>query len=335
MSFKGKIVTLERHIIDGERAHPGATGHFSNILRDLTLAIKIIWREVNKAGLVNILGLTGTENVHGEQVKKLDMFADDVIFKAMDHGGHLCVMGSEEHEDILKIPDAYPKGRYVLLFDPLDGSSNIDVNANIGTIFSIYRRVTQNGDGTVEDCIQPGYKQLAAGYVIYGSSTMLVYTTGDGVHGFTLDPSIGEFLLSHENIRIPKRGKIYSVNEGNYKWWDPGMKKYIKYLQEEEKETNRPYSARYIGSLVADVHRTLLTGGIFCYPGDTRHPNGKLRLMYEGNPIAFIMEQAGGRAIDGKRRILDVVPTKLHQKTAVFVGSEEDVNILERFLQEQ
>lgn len=335
MSYKGKIVTLERHIIEGERNHPGATGHFSNVLRDLTLAIKIIWREVSKAGLVNIIGHSGTQNVHGEQVKKLDLFADDVIFKAMDHGGHLCVMGSEEHEDILKIPHEYPKGRYVLLFDPLDGSSNIDANVSIGTIFSIYRRVTQSGDGTIEDCIQPGYKQLAAGYVVYGSSTMLVYTTGDGVHGFTLDPSIGEFLLSHENIKIPKRGKIYSVNEGNYKWWDPGMKKYIKYLQEEDKETSRPYSGRYIGSLVADVHRTMLYGGIFCYPGDSRHPNGKLRLMYEGNPIAFLMEQAGGRAIDGRQRILDVVPTKLHQKTPVFVGSEEDVNILERFLKEQ
>jgi fructose-1,6-bisphosphatase I len=335
MSFKGKIVTLERHIIEGERNHPGATGHFSNVLRDLTLAIKIIWREVSKAGLVNIIGQAGTQNVHGEAVKKLDLFADDVIFKAMDHGGHLCVMGSEEHEDILKIPDAYPKGRYVLLFDPLDGSSNIDANVSIGTIFSIYRRVTQSGDGTIEDCIQPGYKQLAAGYVVYGSSTMLVYTTGDGVHGFTLDPSIGEFLLSHENIKIPKRGKIYSVNEGNYRWWDAGMKKYVKYLQEEEKETNRPYSARYIGSLVADVHRTMLYGGIFCYPGDSRSPNGKLRLMYEGNPIAFLMEQAGGRAIDGRQRILDVVPTKLHQKTPVFVGSDDDVTICEKFLREQ
>lgn len=335
MSFKGKVVTLERHIIEGERNHPGATGHFSNVLRDLTLAIKIIWREVSKAGLVNIIGLAGTENVHGEAVKKLDMFADDVIFKAMDHGGHLCVMGSEEHEDIIGIPKDYPKGRYVLLYDPLDGSSNIDANVSIGTIFSIYRRVTQNGDGTLEDCIQPGYKQLAAGYVVYGSSTMLVYTTGDGTHGFTLDPSIGEFLLSHENIKIPKRGKIYSVNEGNYKWWDPGMKKYIKYLQEEDKATHRPYSGRYIGSLVADVHRTLLYGGIFCYPGDSRNPNGKLRLMYEGNPIAFLVEQAGGRAIDGKQRILDVVPTKLHQKTPVFVGSEEDVTICEKFLNEQ
>ncbi len=335
MSFKGKIITLERHIIEGEREHPGATGHFSNVLRDLSLAIKIIWREVSKAGLVNILGIAGSQNIHGDTVKKLDMFADDVIYKAMDHGGHLCVMGSEEHEDILKIPAEYPKGKYVLLYDPLDGSSNIDANVSIGTIFSLYRRISQHGDGTLEDCIQPGYKQLAAGYVVYGSSTMLVYTTGDGVHGFTLDPSIGEFLLSHENIKIPQRGKIYSVNEGNYKWWDSGVKKYIKYLQEEDKETNRPYSGRYIGSMIADVHRTLLYGGIFLYPGDSRSVTGKLRLMYEGNPIAFIVEQAGGRAIDGKQRILDVVPTKLHQKTPVFVGSEEDVTICEKFLKEQ
>ncbi|MBW7889264.1 MAG: class 1 fructose-bisphosphatase, partial [Bacteroidetes bacterium] len=229
----------------------------------------------------------------------------------------------------------YPKGKYVLLFDPLDGSSNIDANVSIGTIFSVYRRVTQIGDGTLEDCIQPGYKQIAAGYVVYGSSTMLVYTTGDGVHGFTLDPSIGEFLLSHENIKMPKRGKIYSVNEGNYKWWDQGVKKYIKYLQEEDKETNRPYSGRYIGSMIADIHRTLLYGGIFLYPGDSRNPKGKLRLMYEGNPIAYIIEQAGGRAIDGQKRILDVVPASLHQKTPVFVGSEEDVDICEKFLREQ
>jgi fructose-1,6-bisphosphatase I len=337
---RDKIVTLERHIIEGERSHPGATGHFSGILRDLMLAIKIIWREVSKAGLVNILGAAGMENIHGDQVKKLDVFADDVIYRAMDHGGHLCVMGSEEHEEILHIPEKYPKGKYVLLFDPLDGSSNIDANVSIGTIFSIYRRVSQtspgqSSNGTVEDCIQPGYKQIAAGYVVYGSSTMLVYTTGDGVHGFTLDPSIGEFLLSHENIQIPKRGKIYSVNEGNYKWWDQGVKKYIKYLQEEDKQTNRPYTGRYIGSMIADVHRTLLYGGIFLYPGDSRNPNGKLRLMYEGNPIAFIIEQAGGRAIDGKRRILDVIPKALHQKTPVFVGSEEAVTMCEKFLIEQ
>lgn len=330
---QSKIVTIERHIIEGERAHPGATGDFSALLRDLTLAFKVIWREVSKAGLVNILGLAGKKNIHGEEVKKLDEFADDTIFRAMDHGGHLCVMASEENEDVLQIPDNYPTGKYVLLYDPLDGSSNIDALVTIGTIFSIYRRVTPKGKGTMEDCLQPGYKQIAAGYCVYGSSTMLVYTTGDGTHGFTFDPSIGEFILSHENIRIPPRGKIYSVNEGNYRWWHDGMKKYVKYLQEEDKATKRPYSARYIGSMVADVHRTLLYGGIFMYPGDTRNPDGKLRLMYEGNPTAFLVEQAGGRASNGSKRILDVQPESLHQRTPLFIGSEEDVSIAEEFLQ--
>lgn len=331
--MSNKVITIERHIIDGERQHPGATGNFSAILRDLTLAIKVIWREVSKAGLVNILGVVDRENIHGDIVKKLDVFADEAIYKAMDHGGHLCVMASEENEDVLHIPDDYPKGKYVLLFDPLDGSSNIDANVNIGTIFSIYRRVSNSGKGTLADCTQPGYKQIAAGYVVYGSSTMMVYTTGDGVHGFTLDPSIGEFLLSHENIRVPKRGKIYSVNEGNYRYWDEGVKKYIKYLQEEDMGTSRPYAARYIGSMVADIHRTLLYGGIFLYPGDTRYPKGKLRLMYEANPLAFIMEQAGGAATNGDQRILDVVPSTLHQKTPLFIGSQEDVTLCQEFLQ--
>ncbi|HAV22464.1 MAG: fructose-bisphosphatase [Ignavibacteria bacterium GWA2_55_11] len=333
MAFQQKVVTIERHITEEERNHPGATGDFSSVLRDLTLAIKVIWREVSKAGLVNILGLVGKENVHGEQVKKLDVFADEKIYQAMDHGGHLCVMASEENEDILHIPDKYPTGKYVLLYDPLDGSSNIDANVNIGTIFSIYRRVTPSGKGTMLDCLQPGYKQVAAGYVVYGSSTMFVYTTGDGVHGFTLDPSIGEFLLSHENIRIPRRGKIYSVNEGNYRWWHDGMKQYVKYLQEEDEATSRPYSGRYIGSMVADIHRTLLYGGIFMYPGDKKHLDGKLRLMYEANPMSFIMEQAGGRASNGVERMMDVQPQSLHQRTPFFIGSEEDVAECEEFLQ--
>jgi fructose-1,6-bisphosphatase I len=330
--MSNKVITIERHIIEGERQHPGATGNFSAVLRDLTMAIKLIWREVSKAGLVNILGSAGRENIHGDAVKKLDVYADEMIYKAMDHGGHLCVMASEENEDVLHIPDDYPKGKYVLLFDPLDGSSNIDANVTIGTIFSIYRRVSNSGKGTLADCTQPGYKQIAAGYVVYGSSTMLVYTTGDGVHGFTLDPSIGEFLLSHENIRVPKSGKIYSVNEGNYRYWSDGVKMYIKYLQDEDTSSSRPYSARYIGSMVADIHRTLLYGGIFLYPGDTRLPGGKVRLMYEANPMSFIMEQAGGAATDGNQRILDVIPTALHQKTPLFIGSEEDVALCTDFL---
>ena len=331
--MSNKVITIERFIIEEERAHPGASGDFSGLLRDLTLAFKIIWREVSKAGLVNILGMTGTENIHGDKVKKLDVFADEKIYQAMDHGGYLCVMASEENEDVLQIPEKYPTGKYVLLYDPLDGSSNIDVNVNIGTIFSIYRRVTPKGQGTMEDCLQPGYKQVAAGYALYGSSTMLVYTTGDGVHGFTFDPSIGEFLLSHENIRMPKRGKIYSVNEGNYRYWFDGVKKYVKYLQEEDKATNRPYSGRYIGSMVADIHRTLMYGGIFMYPGDTKHPNGKLRLMYECNPVSFIIEQAGGKASNGEKRMLDIRPESLHQRVPIFAGSEEDVTVAEEFVQ--
>ncbi|MGH2569154.1 MAG: class 1 fructose-bisphosphatase [Bacteroidota bacterium] len=328
-----KVITIERHIIEGERAHPGATGDFSGLLRDLTLAVKVIWREVSKAGLVDILGNVGRENVSGDEVKKLDVFADETIYKAMDHGGHLCVMASEENEDVLLLPDQYPRGKYVLLYDPLDGSSNIDANVSIGTIFSIYRRITPSGNGRLEDCLQPGHKQVAAGYVIYGSSTMMVYTTGDGVHGFTLDPSIGEFLLSHENIRIPKKGKIYSANEGNYPRWDDAMKRYIQFLHEEDKATGRPYSARYIGSMVADIHRTLLYGGVFMYPGDSKNPEGKLRLMYECNPVAFIIEQAGGRASSGKQRLLDIQPSSLHQHTPIIIGSEEDVRQAEDFLQ--
>jgi len=330
---QSKIVTIERHIIEEERLHPGATGDFSGLLRDLTLAIKVIWREVSKAGLVNILGFAGTENIHGERVKKLDLFADETIYKAMDHGGHLCVMASEEHEHVLEIPDRFPMGKYVLLYDPLDGSSNIDANVTIGTIFSILRRVTPGGKGTIDDCLQPGYKQIAAGYVIYGSSVMLVYTTGDGVHGFTLDPSIGEFLLSHEHIRIPERGKIYSVNEGNSPFWDEGMKNYVAYLQQHDKPSQRPYSSRYIGSLVGDVHRTLLYGGIFMYPADARNPGGKLRILYEGNPMAFLVEQAGGLASNGRQRIMDLQPTSLHERTPLFLGSEQDVIVAEEFLQ--
>ncbi len=331
--MSNKVITIERFIIEEERAHPGASGNFSGLLRDLTLAFKIIWREVSKAGLVNILGMTGTENIHGDKVKKLDVFADEKIYQAMDHGGYLCVMASEENEDVLHIPEQYPTGKYVLLYDPLDGSSNIDVNVNIGTIFSIYRRVTPKGQGTLEDCLQPGYKQIAAGYALYGSSTMLVYTTGDGVHGFTFDPSIGEFLLSHQNITMPKRGKIYSVNEGNYRYWFDGVKKYVKYLQEEDKATNRPYSGRYIGSMVADIHRTLMYGGIFMYPRDTKHPDGKLRLMYECNPVSFIIEQAGGKASTGVKRMLDIRPESLHQRVPIFAGSEEDVSTAEEFIQ--
>lgn len=330
---KMKFFTLARHIIEEEKKHPYATGELSGLLHDLSLAAKVISLEVNKAGLVDILGFTGDNNVHGEKVKKLDIFAHDMLIRAMDHGGHLCVMASEEEEDIIHIPPKFNLGKYVLLFDPLDGSSNIDANVSIGTIFSIYRRVSTEGEpGTLEDCLQEGFKQVAAGYIVYGSSTILVYTAGNGVYGFTLDPAFGEFILSHKKIQTPKKSRIYSINEGNYLYWHPGLKKYIKYLQEEDEKTGRPYSARYIGSMIADFHRNLLYGGIYMYPGDSRNPNGKLRLMYECNPVAFIVEQAGGKAINGKQRILDIKPDNLHQRVPIFVGSEEDVNMVEKFM---
>jgi fructose-1,6-bisphosphatase I len=325
-------MTLERHIVEGERSHPGATGEFSQLLTGLLLATKLVWREVTKAGLVNILGKTDRMNISGDVVKKLDEFADQTIFKSMDHLGHLCVMASEENEDLLHIPENYPNGKYVLLYDPLDGSGNIDANITVGSIFSIYRRVTSSGPGTMQDVLQPGYKQVAAGYALFGSSMMFVYSTGHGVHGFTLDPSVGEFLLSHEDIRIPKKGTIYSTNEGNFERWSPGMQKYIRYLREEDKASGRPYSQRYVGSMVADVHRTLLYGGIYCYPGDSKNPRGKLRLVYENNPLAYLVEQAGGAASDGVRRILDIVPESLHERCPLFIGSEEDVRTAQEFL---
>jgi fructose-1,6-bisphosphatase I len=333
VSSTKKFMTLERFINEQEQMHADATGEFSGLLHDLSLAAKLVWREVSKAGLVNILGTTDRMNVSGDEVKKLDEFADETIYKAMDHGGHVCVMASEENEDILHIPDEYTTGKYALLFDPLDGSSNIDANITIGSIFSVFKRVSTSGKGNLQDCLQPGYKQVAAGYIIYGSSTIFVYSTGHGVHGFTLDPSVGEFLLSHENIRIPKRGKIYSLNEGNFYNWDTGMQRYIEYLKQSDKATNRPYSQRYIGTMVGDSHRTLLYGGIFAYPGDKKNPQGKLRLMYECNPMAYIIEQAGGRSSDGTKSILQIQPKSLHEHTPVFLGSEDDVKMCEEFLQ--
>ena len=330
------FMTIQRHILEGEKRHPEATGELSALLSDLTLAAKVISLEVNKAGLVDVLGFTGDENVHGENVKKLDLFAHEIMIHAMNHGGHLAVMASEEEEDIIHIPERHHIGKYVLLFDPLDGSSNIDANVSIGTIFSIYKRISPEGEpGTMEDCLQPGCQQVAAGYVVYGSSSIIVYTAGDGVHGFTLDPAFGEFLLSHENIKTPKTANIYSLNEGNYKYWHKGLKKYIKYVQDADDRRGKPYSSRYIGSMVADIHRNLLYGGIFIYPADRRSPNGKLRLAYECNPMAFIVEQAGGRAIDGKRRILDIEPKNLHQRVPIYIGSENAVDMVEKFLSDE
>lgn len=335
---KSEVVTIQRHIVEQERLYPKATGDFTGLLWDLTIAAKTISREVNKAGLADILGLTGERNISGDVVKKLDVYANERICKAMDHGGHICIMASEENEDVIPIPDEFPKGKYVLLFDPLDGSSNIDANVSIGTIFSIYRKKTTGKDATIEDCLRKGEEQVAAGYMIYGSSTMMVYTTGQGVHGFTLDPSIGEFLLSHENIKIPSKGKIYSINEGNANTWDEGTKKYVAYLKESDSATGRPYSLRYIGSLVADFHRNLLYGGIFLYPADykdPKKPKAKLRLLYEAAPLAFIVEQAGGMASTGKERILDIQATELHQKAPLIIGSKEDVLTYEKFINQK
>ncbi len=330
---EASVVTLSRHIVEEERRHPHATGAFSNILYDIALAAKIISRDVNKAGLVDILGKTGTTNVHGESVQKLDIFADEVIFKAMDHTGNLCCLASEEHEEILKIPSKFPTGNYVLLYDPLDGSSNIDVNVSTGTIFSIHRKISDAERGCEADCLQPGSRQLAAGYIVYGSSTMLVYTSGAGVHGFTLDPGIGEFLLSHPDIRLPEPPRrVYSVNEAYWARWSDGQKNLLAWMKQGDEEGGGAFSSRYIGSLVADFHRTLLRGGIFMYPADSEHPRGKLRLLYEAAPLAMICREAGGRASTGTEDILDVVPESLHQRTPLYIGSRAFVDAADRFL---
>lgn len=334
--MNGEIITIERHILEQQRAHPEATGVFTNLLYDIALAAKIIAREVSRAGLVQILGRAGTVNVQGEAQMKLDVFANQTIIRMNSYTGRLAVMASEEEPDIIPIPEGYPTGRYVLVFDPLDGSSNIDVNASIGTIFGIYRRKTSGGPGAVEDCLQPGRDLVAAGYVIYGSSTMLVYTTGNGVHGFTLDPSVGEFLLSHPDIRIPAEPKYYSANQGNERYWSEGVRRYTRWLQGlDEEHPRKPLSARYIGSLVADFHRNLLEGGVFFYPLDYKDPGkpkGKLRLLYEAAPLAFIAHYAGGYASDGRRPILDIVPESLHQRTALFIGNRDLVEKAEEFI---
>ena len=330
-SFRG--MTLERRIREEERNHPGARGLFTRLVTQITLAAKIINAEVNKAGLADILGLTGEVNVQGEEVQKLDEYANEVMRKALDHTGSVAALASEEMEEVYAIPDKYVEGgEYVVLYDPLDGSSNIDVNVSIGSIFSILRRRSRGGAARLEDFLQPGVSQVCAGYVIYGSSTMLVYTTGNGVDGFTLDPSVGEFFLSHPDIRIPERGRIYSINEGNASRWDAATARYVARLKEEDAGAGRPYSGRYIGSLVADFHRNLLKGGVFLYPGDRKSPEGKLRLLYECSPMSFIAEQAGGAASDGRRRVMEIQPEKLHQRIPFIVGSRLDVADAVRFL---
>ena len=328
-----KGMTLSRFIVEQQLRYPDATGQFTSLLLDITIAAKLISREVSKAGLVDVLGQAGKVNVQGEQVMKLDDYANDVMVKVLDHTGHLCVMASEEMADPIPIPQQFKKGPYVFVFDPLDGSSNIDANVNIGTIFGIFRRKTEGDDGTLTDLLQPGRNLMCAGYIVYGPSTMLVYTTGHGVYGFTLDPSIGEFLLSHPEIQTPARSKIYSCNEGNYRFWAPEVRAYVDYMKGDGER--RPYSLRYIGSLVADFHRNLLYGGIFMYPADLKEAKaarGKLRLLYEANPLAFVAEQAGGAATDGERPILDIEPQDLHQRTPLFIGSRDDIATAMQFL---
>jgi fructose-1,6-bisphosphatase I len=330
------IVTLSEFIMERQADFPYASGDLSRLLADVGIASKIINHKVNKAGLQDILGAVGTTNIQGETQMKLDVFADQALFNAVRWGGQVCGAASEENERYTAFDNEVSrKSKYVVLFDPLDGSSNIDVNVSIGTIFSIFRRTSSVGDmANVNDFLQKGIEQVAAGYVIYGSSTMLVYTTGNGVNGFTLEPSIGEFCLSHENMRIPEDGSIYSINEGNLLSCSPGVQEYLKWCKLTDKKTNRPYSARYIGSLVADFHRNLIKGGIYMYPGTVKAPDGKLRLQYESNPLAFIVEQAGGKASDGAARIMDLQPKDLHQRAPLFIGSKNMVERVERLIVE-
>lgn len=325
------VVTIDRYIIEQERRFPDATGELSGILYDLALASKMIANKVRLAGLVDILGAEGTENVQGEAQQKLDVIADNIIIKALDHGGRLCAMASEEQEQLITIPSQFKRGKYLLLFDPLDGSSNIDVNVPVGTIFSVLKKVSPGEDGVLADALQPGHKQVAAGYVIYGSSTMLVYSTGHGVHGFTLDPSIGEFLLSHPDMKIPEHGRYLSVNDAYEQIWPENVRALMRRYRGLDGK-RKAMNVRYVGSLVADFHRNLLGGGLFAYPANEKSPEGKLRLLYECNPLAFICEQAGGAATNGTQRILDVQPTGLHQRTPYYVGSKADVEIATEML---
>jgi fructose-1,6-bisphosphatase I len=328
--------TLGEFIVEKQQDFPHATGELTALLSAIKLGAKIIHRDINKAGLVDILGTSGVENVQGEVQMKLDLYANEKLKAAMKARGEIAGIASEEEDEIVIFEgERANNAKYVILMDPLDGSSNIDVNVSVGTIFSIYRRTSPLGQPVTEaDFLQPGSQQVAAGYVVYGSSTMLVYTTGAGVHAFTYDPSLGVFCLSHEKVMFPQKGYMYSINEGNYIKFPRGVKKYIKYCQEQDEASGRPYTSRYIGSLAAAFHRNLLKGGIYIYPSTASHPQGKLRLLYECNPMAFLAEQAGGKASDGKGRILDIVPTKLHERAPFFVGNSDMVEDAERFIKQ-
>lgn len=329
-------VTVTEHLLWHQIKSPAATGIFTQLLYDLILSAKLISRSVSKAGLLDVLGETGEVNVQGENVQKLDEYADRILIHRMERSGALCLMASEEHADLIRIDPSFTRGDYMLIFDPLDGSSNIDVNVNVGTIFSIHkRRSPSDQDPALEDILLEGYRQIGAGYFLYGPSSMMVYSTGQGVNGFTLDPSVGEFLLSHPNMRIPAQGKIYSANDGNYNLWEEKARRVSDYFKSDKNRTGKPYSLRYVGSLVADFHRTLLYGGVFMYPAVLKSNGkyeGKLRLMCEASPLAFLAEQAGGRATDGRKRILELKPDGLHQRVPLFIGSANDVDDIMQFL---
>lgn len=328
------VVTLERFILDQEAFHPDDTGELTNLLYDIALAAKMIASQIRRAGLVEIIGAASAVNVQGEQQQKLDVYANETLKNALNHTGRVCAMASEEDEELIAIPEEYPAGRYAVMFDPLDGSSNIDVNAPVGTIFAITHRLSTGGQGTERDVLQPGTALVAAGYVIYGSSVMMVYSSGHGVHGFTLDPTIGEFLLSHERITTPRTGKYYSANESNFGRWSRGVQRAVRGFHGDDPGRIAGKNSRYIGSLVADFHRNLIAGGIYLYPADVKNRDGKLRLLYECNPMAFLAEAAGGSATDGTRRILDLQPTSLHQRTPLVIGGADDVEYVRRVIAE-
>ena len=328
-----KFTTLTGFIVEKQSEHPGATGELTRLLNDIGTAAKFVNKEVNRAGLGDVMGYAGEVNIQGEEQKKLDVFANEQFIAALSSGGQVCAIGSEENDEIIILDSAVSRGgKYVVAIDPLDGSSNIESNVSIGTLFSIYQRTTVRGTARLEDFLQPGRNLVAAGYVLYGSSTILVYTTGYGVNGFTLDPSVGSFILSHPGMKYPEKANIYSINEANYIYFPEGVRQYIQFCQEDDQDTGRPYSTRYIGSMVADFHRNLIRGGIFIYPGTTKSKKGKLRLLYECNPVAFLAEQAGGKASDGFNRILDIQPEALHERSSIFVGPSYMVQKAEEFM---
>ncbi|MBI1823953.1 MAG: class 1 fructose-bisphosphatase [Nitrospirae bacterium] len=329
------LLTLDQHIIQQQRKFPKSTGDLSDLLYDIALAGKLVSREVNRAGLVDILGSAGRMNVQNEEVQKLDIFANTVFLKIFEQSSRVCTFGSEEDEQVVSLEHDQMSGKYAVNLDPLDGSTNIDVNLAIGTIFSVHKKISPGSKGSEEDCVQKGSLQVAAGYLIYGSSTMLVYSTGLGVYGFTLDQGVGEFFLSHDKMTFPERTTLYSINESNSQYWDHPTAEYVQYIKMIDPATSRPLNARYVGSLVADFHRNLLKGGIFLYPADSKDPDrreGKLRLLFEAAPLAFIAQQAGGYASTGKESILDIQPTSLHQRVPFIVGNQKEVKRYEEFV---